>query len=521
MTIFDFSFIRRLITIATILLFSVNSANSETDQSTLAHKFVATGKEVKGLHGNVQQVLRDGRILLGGNVVLPATPKFLEGPFWLACANRDGHVLWSARAQEEPHAASLFPLSSDGEFIWIAGLRQDGVFRFGKFDARTLAKVSAVQLSFAPTKNASPCLQFHSDDPQSFDLQVSLVQPSNDSVRVALFTRDLQLRFDKLYKFDFVKNVKQAETLAMPYLIRLPDKSGYYLCLRRQVPVVNGGGGVCIIKIDNQGEVVWANTYALGSPEVELEPHETTDGSILVHVAETGGSVLVRVNVDGTVRWAISVPGIAVNFPDFNFGWQPYRFIRPHLFASGMQIVSNKVYSTVFAIDYDTGKIDKEVKCEPNASGGIGFTEFSGDSIYVTLLDQMMGRGGSRAALFAFDANLKLRAARTIRNAEPHWPILHALGDGKLLSSYSYAKQKAVVLETVDANLDSRNACGVLQNAAFIFTQTYHGSLAISITPARLSGITVSDAHDVPGETDFALVPFLLESANCPISSPP
>jgi len=501
-------------TAVVVLLFSVTSAISQTEPA-LAHKYIAQGKEIKSLHGNAErQPFTRGRIVLGGDVIL-STSKLDQDVAWIACASPDGHILWSARAEEEPEAASLFPLTTDGEFIWTAGLRKDGVFRFGKFDAHTLAKIGVVKLDFAPTKTGSPCLQLHSDDPQNFDLQVSLVQPSGDSIRVALFTRDLHLRFDKLYKFDFVKNAKQEDTLAGPYLVRIPDGTGYYLCLRRQVPGnVNGSGGACIIKIDNDGEVVWANTYALGSPEMEFEPHETIDGSILLHIPKTGGSVVARVNVDGTVRWAIHVPRIAVNFPDFGFGWEPYRFIRPYLFASGDQLISMKLVSSVLAINYETGKIEKQVKLA--SPGGAFYTEKTKDSICVTLLNTSYGgRASSQAALLCFDFDLNLRAARSIRDAEPHWPILRALPSGRLLSSYSYHDRKTLVVETVNENFESPNSCSVLQKANLSVTKSNFEAKPINVVATPMTPIKISNSNGKTSEAEMRLVPFELVSAAC------
>lgn len=501
-------------TAVVVLLFSVTSAISQTEPA-LAHKYIAQGKEIKSLHGNAErQPLTQGRIVLGGDVTL-STNNPNQGVAWIACASPDGHILWSARAEEEPEAASLFPLKTDGELIWMAGLRKDGVFRFGKFDAHTLAKLGAVQVALAPMKGGAPCLQVHSADLADFDMQVSVVQESRDSIRATLLTRDLRVRFDKIYAFDFVKNAKQSEMLFSPYLVRLPDRTGYYLCLRRQVPAsVNGSGGACIIKIDNDGEVVWANTYALGSPEMEFEPHETIDGSILLHIPKTGGSVVARVNVDGTVRWAVHVPGIAVNFPDFGFGWEPYRFISPYLFASGDQLISMKLVSSVLAINYETGKIEKQVKL--TSPGGAFFTEKTNDSLYVTLLNMSYGnRGSSQAALLRLDFDLNFRAACSIRDAEPHWPMLRALPSGKLLSSYSYHDRKTLVVGTVNENVESPNSCGVLQKADFSFTKSNFEARPIKVEATPLPSIKVSEANGKTSEANMALVPFRLDSAAC------
>lgn len=514
-----------VITFTALSLFFVHSANSQSEQPAVARKYIATGKEIKTLHGNADRVTANGRIILEGDVDLPASHQ-PEGVAWMACLSPDGQLLWSARAPAEPEAASLFPLTTDGDSIWTGGLRKSGIFRLARFEAKTLHKENSVQLVFAPATHSSPCLQLHSGRDADFDLQVSVVQPNGNSIRVALLSRDLRLLFDKIYTFSSVRNDEHFGQPGNAYLIRLPDRSGYYLCLRHPISAEGHSDlGIGILRLDNSGSIKWANTYSVGYSEFEVEPHLANDGAILAKflTAPNGkDSLMLKVAPDGAVKWAQSFPGLqGLGIANASFGWVPYRFTEPYLFATAGELVSTKFFSILLALNYGTGQIEKQIRF--TSPGAAFYTEKTNDSLYVTQLQPALSlrSGSSQAALFRFDLDLNFRAARAIRNAEPHWPLLRALPSSKLLFSYSYHAEKTLVVESVDENLDGTNACGVLQKADFSFTKTNFQSRPIEVTPIPLSGVTVSEANSKVGEANIALEPLVLKTIPCEAKSRP
>jgi hypothetical protein len=127
----------------------------------------------------------------------------------------------------------------------------------------------------------------------------------------------------------------------------------------------------------------------------------------------------------------------------------------------------------------------------------------------------MSARLVCQAALLRFDFDLNLRAARSIRNAEPHWPIVQALPSGKLLFSYSYNARKTLVAETVNDNFESTNSCDVLQKADFSVTKSNFEARPISVVTTPLPPITVSDANSKTSEADLAPVPLDLKAVPC------
>jgi hypothetical protein len=501
------------VTIVGSILFGFNQPLAAQGPSRdFANRYIAKEAGVKRLYGYAtRSVTRDGLVMLDGDVDLP-TSKQYEGVAWKACLDPSGQVLWSVRAREQPDHASLFPITSDGDSIWHGGMLKRGIFQLAKFDAKTLRKTASVQIPVEPTKDNAPFIQLHSDRDSDFDLQVSLVQPVSSSVHVAVFSRDLKLLFDKIYAYP----PGNSRALALAYLAQWPDRSGYYLCLRHPLRL-DGKTGVGIVSLDNRGAVKWANLYAAGSSDQEIEPHQTNDGCILLDVAQRsrlGGSLLVKIGRDGNVNWAITTEGITLGLADFAFPWVPYRFTEPYLFVNGMRFASGKLSCSVFAINYQTGDIAKQVAC--NFPGAIGFTEKTGDSLYVTLLDQaMLARSKSQTGLLRFDFDLNLHAARSIRNAEPHWPNFHTSLPGRFIFSYSYNDQGTVVAETTDENFESASSCGVLQKANYSVAKSNFSARPANVAKIPLPPVTVSEANSKTSEADLQLEPFDLAVSAC------
>jgi hypothetical protein len=538
-----------VITFAAISLSSVHSISSQSEQPAVAHKYIATEKEIKTLHGNAYRTTANGRIILEGDVDLPASHQLpevslpgsqsktsrtrrqalelfrqtasLSQPLaWMACIRPNGQLDWSVRVPDERDAESMFALTSDGDSIWCRGSRKDGIFRLAKFDAKTLRKESSVQIGFEPTTPSKPSSGLHLDTDRDFDFQVSAIQPVHNTVQLALFSRDLRLLFDKRYVFSFLSDGKQTDILQGAYLIRLPDRSGYYLCFRHPISAEgHSSPGVGILRLDNSGAIKWANTYSIGYSEFEVEPHMATDGAILVQFLASPNSkdsFMLKIGPDGTINWAERFPGLpGVDVANASFGSTPHRFIEPHLYATSGQLASAKLYSILLALNYKTGQVEKQIKF--TSPGGALYTEKTNDSLYVTLLNMNYagGRVASQAALLRFDLDLNFRAARSVRNAEPHWPIFRALPSGKFLFSYSYHDKKALVVETMNENFDGAKSCDVLQSANFSFTKTNFEARPFTATTTPLAGIDVSEANSKISEADLSLVPLDLKAVPC------
>ncbi|MEN3368568.1 MAG: hypothetical protein V7609_711 [Verrucomicrobiota bacterium] len=468
------------ISAVTNLFFIEEIASGQTTAPLLARKYTTQAKEVQSLMGAPYRALSDGRIILGGTVGIAGSHQ-VAGIDWLACVNRDGRVLWSVRADEQPDAASLFPLTSDGDSIWSGGLRKDGIFRFARFNAVSLKKEASIQLTFPSPSHSAPCLQLHSFAEKRADLQVSLVQGSGNSIRVALLSSEMRVIFDKSYTFTFLKGDKSLGEPGNGYLIRLPEKTGYYLCLRHSIPV-GGRHGVGILRLTNDGAIKWANGYPVSNSEFETETHIGADGAILLNLSNIAGvknGPLVKVAPDGIISWAQSYPGLeGVSVANSNFAWTPHRFVEPYLYAWAGQLVSVKLFTQLLGLNYSTGEIEKQVKF--TTPGGGFYMEKSSDSIYVALLD--MNFHSSKGFLVRLGHDLNIRSACAVRNVEFHWPAICALSPGKLLASYSYPTQKTLVIQEVDDNLENENICGILQKADLAVTKSNFQARPIPMT---------------------------------------
>lgn len=505
-----------VIGVAVSLLVLADVASAQTNEPNLAHIYLTQAKEINGLSGAAYGALADGRIILGGGLDIAARHQ-LPGVNWLACLKPDGDVLWAVRAEEEPDAASLFPLRTDGASVWSGGLRKDGSFRFARFNALTLQKEASIQLTFASAQHSSPCLQLHSPITGDFDLQVSLVQGSGSSIRVALVSREMRLIFDKTYTFSFLKGDSHLAEAGNGYLIRLPDKTGYYLCLRHSISA-GGRQGVAIMRLQNDGAVKWANSYPISPAEFEVEPHIGSDGAILLGLSNVDGvkdSPLIKIATDGTVSWAQSYPGLeGVSVANAHFAWTPHRFSEPYLYATSGQLKSAKLFTYLLGLNYSTGQIEKQVKL--NSPGTGLYVERSSDSLYVSLLDMKYGnRGGSQGSLVRLGLDLNFRSVCALRDVEFHWPELCALSAGRLLVSYGYHAKNILAIQTVDENLESANGCEMLQKAKISLTKTNFQARPITINAAPLEGIALADVNSAVKEADLKLLPFALEEVPC------
>ena len=126
---------------------------------------------------------------------------------------------------------------------------------------------------------------------------------------------------------------------------------------------------------------------------------------------------------------------------------------------------------------------------------------------------------GKPAALLRFDFDLNLRAAESVKHAEPHWPVFRALAPGRFSFTYSYNDQKIVVLETTNDNWESENSCGLLPKANYSVIKSNYIARPITVASSPLTSITVTDANRTTNEdeTDFGLAPLDFKAIPCSV----
>jgi hypothetical protein len=501
---------------AVVSILSASWAISQIDKVDPSFKYVAEGRDVKSFDGNaLKNISVAGRLLLGGS--FSTNDKRAQ---WTACASPDGRLLWSVQMPEEVGAGSAF-LTTDGESIWTGMMKNNGTLRFGKFEGKTSRKEKAVQLVLEPVLTGAN-FQLHSETGSDFDLQISSVQCLHNSVGVALFSRDFSPIFNNVYS---VPNgdITCAGDAASTYLVRIPDRTGYYLFFKR--PPLAGdksGTGIAILRLDNNGAIKWANTYSFGSPDLDVGPRVTSDGSILIHLVDgfphSVRSIFLKIGTDGAVNWAETIEELTVAITDFYFNWYPYRFTTPYLLANGVQIDSRgRAFTVLFAIDYQTGKIVKQIKFGGDSAGVCGFIEKTGESFYVSFLNATILSSGpvSQVAILRFDFDLNLRGARGIRNGEAHFPFFQILPSGKGLISYAYNEKRTLLAEMVDANLEGADPCEFLEKKRFSFTKASFQTRPLTVQRAALTALVVPAGNIKSSEVDMELPRFELTAAPC------
>ncbi len=501
-----------------------NSAFCQSKEATFACKYVGEGNEIRILSGSLNALVvasnpSGNRILFGGNVELPTSKRY-QGVSWKACAGLDGQLLWAVRSSEQPEAASLFPLATDGDWIWTGGMLKNGIFRLAKFEARTLRREASLQMAFEPTAPA-PYIHFHSGTEQDSDLRVSVVQTLGGSFRVAIFSRDPKLVLDRVYSIPLASDRAKSEASAGGSLARLPDHSGYYLFLTKVLASEDKTRSrIAILRLDNNGAVKWANTYLLHFPDPEVDPRVTPDGSILIApmCPTTPNRALMKIRPDGNVNWSIWFDELTPNLNDFQGSSTPYRFTEPWLLTNSTQLGSRGlVYCVVSKIDYQTGKIENQIKFGANTPGVGGFLEKRADSFYLGFMNSTLSlHPVCHCALLRLDYDLNLLAARKVLNGHPSWPSFRLLPSGGGLVSYDYPEKRTLVAEMVDETLESANACQFLDKDTFALTKTHFGAHPADVTVSPLTPITVSEPKSkvTPGG-EIALVPLGLKSISC------
>ena len=477
--------------------------------------------------------MQSGSEILEGNTGRP----------WAAALGPDGKLLWAAKTQiiQPVGSASAYGLTTDGDHLWSAAISTTGSFSLpGQSFRRWKEKLRPNRIpSDAKRKFANrPVVPVY---PQTEGaLQVFVHRTFPDSVKVVVFSSELRPILDKTYSIPDRLAGKESEPLSGTSLIRIPDRTGYYLVLEPQVFQGKRAPRIGIIRLDNTGAIKWANVYTTG-PCDSRETRVADDGAILVSVEagsqESPRSTLIKIRPDGTVSWATAVEGIYISFQNFSsydpsYQSAPYRFTQPSLLAIGGQpddinqpswLV--KWYATLFKLDYETGGIEKQIKFGANTPGRCTLIEHDGNSFYVGLgneqsLDKPSAHGGRHArpnvityhaAALRFDYDLNLLAAKKVHEASSAIsPVLHLLEPDSLTMSYD-GDQGTIIVETTNANLESSNACRWLAKESFTFTKSNFKQHQVDVASSTLTSITVADANSKISQSNLSLVPLDLK----------
>lgn len=510
---------RRFLSVSMAVLGLAVAARAFADGQTsgFACKYMATDNDVTVLEGWAIKIAASrGRIIFGGTMELRKNKSF-SGPRWRACSDENGKIEWAARMPEDIQASDS-RVETNGDEIWASAIAKSGVFQLARFETKSLRREASAQLTFEPTSLAFVAM--HSATDRDFDLQTSIIQTVDHSIRVALFSRDLHLALDKIYSIPADGIAEKFDASAGSFT-RIPDRSGYYIFLRYELPSKSKPPGrIGIIRLDNAGAVNWANTYGLEFSDTGIEPQVADDGSILVTPvvdASAQQGHLVKIGSDGSVKWGITIEGISIDLRDNNHPTVPYHFSEPRLLAHGMQMDARaKLSQWLFGINYETGKIERQLGFRDPSPGAFVFMERGPKCFYLSSMNVVnILRQETSCALLRFDYDFKLLSARHIRKGAPVFPPFCLLPSGKGLLSFPYGKDRTFYAQVVNEHLEGTDACQLVEKATFTSIASNYEVRRISVPTAPLSGITVSDANSEIGKADLALFPFGLKSAAC------
>jgi hypothetical protein len=500
-----------------VLGLAAASALAQKQTSDFAYKYVAADSDVTALEGwAIKTAASRGRIIFGGTMELRKNKPY-SGPRWRACSDENGKIEWAARLPEDIQASDS-RVETNGDEIWASAIAKSGVFQLARFEAKSLQKEASAQLTFDPTSLAFVAM--HSATDHDFDLQTSIVQTVGRSIRVALFSRDLHLVLDKIYSIPADAIAEKFDASAGSFT-RIPDRSGYHIFLRYELPSESKPPGrIGIIRLDNAGAVKWANTYSLEFSDSGIEPQVADDGSILVTPvvdASAPQGHVVKIGSDGSVNWGITIKGVSINLGDNNHPTVPYHFSEPLLLAHGMQMDTRaRLSQWLFGINYQTGKIERQMGFHDPSPGAFVFMEKGPKSFYVSAMNVTNNlKEECSCSLLQFDYDFNLRAARHIRKGAPVFTPFRLLPSGKGLLSFPYRKERTFFAEAVDENLEGVDACQLVDKATFTSIKSNYVARSIPVPNTPLSGIIVSDAKSTTGQAEFILLPLDLKSVAC------
>ncbi|MEP7015033.1 MAG: tetratricopeptide repeat protein [Verrucomicrobiota bacterium] len=501
-------------------------AKAEYGQQTgFTCKLVGRGSDIQLPRGYAQRHLENGVEILRGNDNVPAVNSS-EGVRWAAALGPDGKLLWAAKVPYKPPRLG-YGLATNGDHLWETAVLDNGVFQLARFKAGTLEREASVQTAFQVTESAGtrtgPAFEFQSQT--EGDLQVSVHRMFGDSAKVVVFSRELRPILDKIYSVP-------DRVAGSGYLIRLPDRTGYYLVIQPQVSKGKRGPRIGIIQLDNTGAIKWANAYNTGYSDNDITTRVTNDGALLVSWGDRR-STLMKIRRDGAVNWATTIEDILVSFDDSAYETPaPYRFTEPSLLAVGIQQDETdqpwwltKKYSVLFRLNYETGNIEKQIKFGANTPGRCSFVERDANSFYVGFgneqwLDKPTGHGSSpnrvkdHGAALRFDYDFNLLAARKIRDAGPILVFFHLFAADRGVISYPDAAKGTLMVETTNANFESSSGCQWLEKENFTFTKSNFQQHPTHIDSSPLT-VTVSDANSKLSQADLTLTPFDLGAIPC------
>ncbi|HEY4271888.1 MAG TPA: tetratricopeptide repeat protein [Candidatus Udaeobacter sp.] len=501
-------------------------AKAEYGQQTgFACKLVGRRSDIQLPRGYAQCHLENGVEILRGNDNVPAVNSSF-GVRWAAALGPDGKLLWAAKVPYKPPRLG-YGLATNGDHLWETAVLDNGVFQLARFKAGTLEREASVQTAFQVTENAGirtvPAFEFQSQT--EGDLQVSVHRTFGDSAKVVVFSRELRPILDKIYSVP--------DRLAgSGYLIRLRDRTGYYLVIQPQVSKGKRGPRIGIIRLDNTGATKWANTYNTGYSDNDITTRVTNDGALLANWGD-GRSTLMKISPDGTINWATTIEGIFISFGDSEYDSPaPYRFTEPSLLAVGIKQDETdqpwwltKKYSVLFRLNYETGTIEKQIKFGANTPGNCSFVEHDANSFYVAFgneewLDKPTGHGSrpnrvkDHGAALRFDYDFNLLAARKIRDAGPILVFFHLFAADRGVISYPDAAKGTLMVETTNANFESSSGCPWFEKENFTFTKSNFQQHPTHVDSSPLT-VTVSDANSKLSEADVTVVPLDLQAIPC------
>ena len=503
----------------------VASNNNGGQASELACKLVARGKD-KFVFGEAESSrFENGIEILEG--------RDITGTFWTVAMGTDGKLLCAAKIQNEPTAASYwYGLVLEGEHLWLAGLPNGGrVSQIGKFNARTLQREASVQIDLPGRSD------FHWQSEADFEISVNAA--TDDSIRFVVFSGDLRPIFDRIYSIPNRLGGPASEPFGDTRAFRLPDRSGYYLVVQPKVSKGTRGPRIGIIRLDNAGTVKWANAYAIGYTDSDPETCVAADGAILLTVDSPQQAVrsttLTRINPEGAVKWSTTIEGLRVGFDEGRRFFQPkaaYPFTESSLFAVGTRHEDSdegwwkaKDYSVLFRLNYETGRIEKQLAFGANTPGWCSLLDRDDHTFYVSLLNEQRlnkptGHGHTpnlvnyHAAVLRFDYDFNLLAARKFRKPYGLAPVLHLIAPDTAIVSF-VAEQEITFVESTNANLESSNACHFLDKDSVTFVDSHFRQHPANVASSPLTSITVSDANSKMSQADLSLVPLDLKMIPC------
>jgi hypothetical protein len=224
---------------------------------------------------------------------------------------------------------------------------------------------------------------------------------------------------------------------------------------------------------------------------------------------------MIKIGPDGRLNWATVVEGIGGGFGHNTAGWVPYRFTKPYLLASVFPPNEPNYYSVLLGLNYETGKLEKQAKI--STPGIVQFVGLAANSFYAAFFTMPFNplHPVYHAAVLKFDYDMKLLAARRLREGGPNSPVFRFVPPGRGFISYSYESKRSLIVESTNANLESPDPCRWLDKDSFTVPVSRLRQRPLEVTTTAFDRITVSDVNSKTGEADLSLVPLDLKSAAC------